>query len=116
MHTMPITKHKISFAHAIQGLWYALSSQPNFIVHLTLSSVVIILGIIQKINSGSWAILFLTISGGLAIELINTSLENLTDLVQPEYHLLAKQAKDTAAAAMLVYAIFAVVIAIFIFL
>ncbi len=113
---MTIKKHTISFVHAVQGLRYALKSQPNFIVHLTLSTVVIILGIIQKIDSTSWAILSLTIGGGLTIELINTSLENLTDLVQPEYHLLAKQAKDTAAAAMLVYAIAAVVIAVFIFL
>jgi len=113
---MPNKRHKISFIYAFEGLWYAITTQPNFIIHTILSLGVITLGLVRKIEGTSWAILFLTIGIGLAVELINTSIESLTDLATSEYHILAKRAKDTASAAMLVYAVFAVVVAAFIFL
>ena len=57
-----------------------------------------------------------TIAFGLVCEMINTSLESITDLVTLEWRVKAKIAKDVAAGMMLIYAVGAVLIAIIIFL
>lgn len=107
--------HTVSFYHAFSGFIYALTTQPNFLVHLGLSFLVILGGIYWQISNLQWTILALMISIGLSIELINTAIESTVDLLTDQYHLLAKIAKDTAAAAMLVYAFGAIVVAALIF-
>jgi len=56
------------------------------------------------------------ICGVLALELVNTAVERVVDLVTKEFQPLAKQAKDVAAGAVLLYAILSVVIGCIIFL
>jgi diacylglycerol kinase len=51
----------------------------------------------------------------ISAELINTSLENLTDLVTKEYHPLAGKAKDIAAAAVLILSVISVIVGIIVF-
>jgi diacylglycerol kinase len=109
-------KHHISFRHACDGLLTAFRTQPNFKIHLTLSTLSIILGLLLDISPIEWAVIFFVIATGLAVELINTAIEFTVDLLTQEYQLLAKFAKDTSAAAMLVYAFFSIVIAAIIFI
>ncbi|SDE72824.1 Diacylglycerol kinase [Thermus arciformis] len=52
----------------------------------------------------------------LSLELLNTALEALTDLASPVYHPLAKRAKDTAAAAVLVASLLALLLGLYLFL
>jgi len=52
----------------------------------------------------------------LSLELVNTALEALTDLVSPVYHPLAKRAKDTAAAAVFLASLFALGLGAYLFL
>jgi diacylglycerol kinase len=78
--------------------------------------LVIILGFLLHISQIEWVIILLVIAIGLAIELINTAIEFTVDLLTQEYQLLAKFAKDTSAAAMLLFACFSVLIAAFIFI
>lgn len=111
-----LRRHTISFYHAFSGLFYALSTQPNFIIHLTLSLSTILAGYHFQISSFEWLILTITIFFGLIVELINTAIESAVDLITDQYHLNAKIAKDVAAAAMLVYAFGAVIIASIIFI
>ncbi len=108
--------HTISFHHAWDGLRNAVSTQPNFTIHITFSILIIVAGIALQISSLEWIILVLTIAVGLVIELVNTAIESTVDLITRRYHRLAKIAKDTAAAAMLIYAIGAIVIAAIIFI
>ncbi len=108
-------RHVISFYHAFAGLFYAFSSQPNFLVHLLISLIVIIFGYFLHLGSLEWLILISTIFIGLVIEMINTSIESVVDLVTQEWKLEAKHAKDTAAAAMLLYALGAAIIGLLIF-
>ncbi len=107
--------HHISFIHAIDGLRTAFRTQPNFQIHLALSSVALLLSLVFQISLNELAIILFTIAAGLAIELLNTSIEFTVDLLTSKYDILAKYAKDTAAAAMLVYAFFACAIALVIF-
>jgi undecaprenol kinase len=108
--------HHISFLHAWEGIRIAVLTQPNFRVLISLSLLALFLGYRLQITPQEWALILFVIATGLAIELLNTSIEYTVDLMTDEYHLLAKFAKDTAAGAMLVYAVFSVVIAAVIFL
>lgn len=111
-----IKQHHISFKHAWEGLVWAFKTQPNFKVHLSFSIFVIILGFIFQITYIEMTILVLTIVFGLSIEMVNTSIETLTDLVTTEYKKSAKISKDVAAGMMLLAAIGAVGVASFIFI
>ena len=77
--------------------------------------VVVIFGFLFKVNKYEWAILVLTIGLVISCELINTAIEAVVDLVTEEYHPLAKVAKDTSAAAVLVFAIVAIIVGLIIF-
>ncbi len=72
-------------------------------------------GFYFEISITEWSLVILCIAGVLSAEAFNTGLEYLTDLVSPEYHLLAKKTKDVAAAGVLLMAIGAAIIGIIIF-
>ncbi|MBM3283042.1 diacylglycerol kinase family protein [Candidatus Gottesmanbacteria bacterium] len=111
-----IRHHRISFKNAARGIIWAFTTQPNFRVHLLLSFCAIILGYVLKITYTEFTIIVLTIVFGLGIEMVNTSIEAMTDLITKEYRQEAKIAKDVSAGMMLLVAIGAVVIAGLIFL
>lgn len=109
-------RHHISFKHALNGVATALKTQPNFQVHLFLSSLSILAGWCLHITSTEWLFITFAIAVGLSLELINTAIEFTIDMMVQEYKLFAKYAKDTSAAAMLIYALSALVLALQIFL
>ena len=104
-----------SFKYALDGIKEAFQSEKNMKVHFLLAILAIILGIILKISPIEWAILTLTIGFVFALEFINTSLEEIVDIVSPEKQEKARIAKDLAAAGVLVSAIVAILVGIFLF-
>ena len=111
-----IKKFLLSFTYPIKGLRYAYRNEQNLAVDVGVALLVTIAGFIFKINLVEWAILALTIGLVISCELINTAIEAVVDLVTEDYHPLAKVAKDTAAAAVFVFAIIAVIVGLIIFL
>jgi len=105
-----LRQHHISFQHAFAGLWWALTSQPNFRIHIALSIIVLFLSAYVHISTLEWTIIVFTIMFGLSAEMINTSLEAMTDLITKEWREEAKIAKDVAAGMMLTVAIGAVAV------
>lgn len=105
-----------SFSYAFSGIKTALKNEPNFRIQAVFALVAIALGIFVNLSGIEWTILALTIFLVLILELINTSLEALVDLISPEFHEKAKVAKDVSAAAVLFSAIFSVIVALIIFL
>lgn len=93
------------FGYAIQGIRYAVRTQRNIRVHLGITAIVIVGAAILSFPLWKWAVLILTISIVLAAELFNTAIEATIDLVSPDFHPLAKIAKDVAAGAVLVCSI-----------
>jgi diacylglycerol kinase len=91
---------QLSFMAALEGVVYTLRTQPNAWIELTALSVVALAGLWFGISALEWGLLGLTIALILALEAVNTSIEAVVDLVSPQYHPLAKIAKDTAAGAM----------------
>ncbi|HET9999675.1 MAG TPA: diacylglycerol kinase family protein [Ktedonobacteraceae bacterium] len=110
-----LAKFITSFGFAFSGLWHAIRTQVNMKVHISLAVIAIVLGIILHISAVEFAIIFLAIAGVLVAEMFNTVIELCVDLASPDYHPLAKTAKDVAAGAVLLSAIMAIIIALFIF-
>ena len=104
----------LSFRYAFEGWWYALRTQRNTWIHAAVSGVVLALAFWLGISPLEWAILILATMAVWMAEFANTALEAVVDLVSPDYHPLAKAAKDVAAAAVLVGALGAIIIGLLI--
>lgn len=100
-----IRKHTISFKHAFEGLVAALTSQPNYRIHFSLSLISILGGIYFRISYFEFLILGTLITVGLVVETVNTAIEETCDAIDEAIRPDIKIAKDTAAAAMLIFAI-----------
>ncbi|HJV17581.1 MAG TPA: diacylglycerol kinase family protein [Bacillales bacterium] len=104
-----------SFSFAIAGIQNAILNERNIRIHLFISALVIFFSISFSITKVEWLFVLIAIGGMISLELINTAIERLVDLVTLEFHPLAKQAKDLAAGAVFIYAIFSVIVGIIIF-
>lgn len=104
-----------SFAHAFDGILYALKAERNLVIHFAMAALVTTLAFTLRCTPQEWYILIILFGLVITAELMNTAIETLTNLVSPEYHPLAKLAKDTAAGAVLVMSIAAAVIGMIIF-
>src|SRR5258708_1143244 len=104
-----------AFGYAFSGLWYALRTQRNARVHAVIALLAITMGIALHISAVEFAMIFVAITGVFIAEMFNTVIEICVDLASPEYHPLAKVAKDVAAGAVLLSAMLAVVIGVFVF-
>mgnify|MGYP000075557487 FL=1 len=85
-------------------------------IHCAAAILVVIAGVILKISSLEWCICLTLFGLIMALELVNTAVEAVVDLVTEERKPLAKIAKDTAAGAVLIAAIMAAIAGIIIFL
>jgi diacylglycerol kinase len=97
-----------SLGYAIDGLRHAVRTQRNFRIHIVIAALVVAMGVSLDLPLRDWAVLTLTIGAVLTGELINTVVEAVVDLASPEYHELAKVAKDVAAGTVLVMALTAI--------
>ena len=103
-----------SFRYAFAGLAYALRTQRNTRIHLTIAAGAVALGLWLGLSLTQWAVLVLTIGSVLVSEMLNTVAETLVDLVSPGYHPLAKVVKDVTAGAVLLTAIISIIVGLLI--
>jgi diacylglycerol kinase len=96
--------------HAMNGLVELIKNERNARFHLVSTALVIYVGVKVGFEASEWLWISLAVAGVWVAELLNTSLERITDLVSPEQNELAKKAKDYAAGAVLVMAIWAVIV------
>lgn len=95
----------MAFRYAIAGIIYCIRSQRHMKVHLLAAFGALGLAWRFELSGIEWGVLFLTIAGVITAEIFNTALEALVDKVSPEFHPLAKIAKDAAAGAVLIQAV-----------
>jgi len=105
-----------SFIYAWNGIITTAKKEVNFRIHLLASVCVIAFGIFFQINVFEWIVILLLIGGILSLELMNTAIERIVDMVTQKYHPLAKMAKDAGAGAVFIYAIISVIIGLLIFI
>ncbi len=91
-----------SVPHAFRGI-LSLIKENNFRIHLLAVVVVIIAGFWIELSEAEWLAIIITMGVVLSLEAVNSAIETIVDLVSPEYHDLAKKAKDVAAGAVLLF-------------
>ncbi len=94
---------------AIEGILWAAKSQRHMRFHLFAAIGVLVLALFFRVTALEFTLLAFAVTLVLFAELVNTALEVVVDLVSPEYHPLARRAKDVAAGAVLIASIGAVV-------
>lgn len=104
-----------SFGFAIKGIQYVFASEANIKIHLIVSLLVVICGFIFNISITEWLLCLLCMSIVIGMEMMNTAIENLVNLVSPEKNKTAGLVKDIAAGAVLITVVFSVIIGLIIF-
>lgn len=104
-----------SFHYAFQGLFYLFRTQRNARIELVIGAMACGLGVWLKISNSEWAVLVVMICVVLILEGLNTAIEAAVDLASPEFHPLAKTAKDVAAGMVLIAAMGSIVVGVLIF-
>ena len=103
-----------SFQYAFEGWWFVIRTQHNAWIHAVVTVVIVIMALWLQVSRVEWAILILTFMAVWMAEFMNTAIEAVVDMASPEFHPLAKVAKDVAAAAVLVGAGGAIIIGLLI--
>lgn len=106
--------HK-SFGYAFEGIYTCIKKERNMKIHCVMAVFVVIAGIILGISVTEWCICLVLFGLIMALEMVNTAVEAVVDLVTQERKPLAKIAKDTAAGAVLIAAIMSAIIGCIIF-
>ncbi|PLS15193.1 diacylglycerol kinase [Bacillus sp. M6-12] len=111
-------KHSLlkSFGFAFFGIYTAARTERNVKIHLGISIIALLFGWQLGISPLEWLFVLTAIAGTVALEMVNSAIERTVDLITAERHPLAKQAKDIAAGAVLVYSLFSVLVGAVIFL
>ncbi|NQG97176.1 diacylglycerol kinase family protein [Streptococcus suis] len=106
-----------SLEFATTGLFTAFKEERNMRKHLVSAVLVILAGMIFQVSIMEWLFLLLSVCLVIAFEIVNSAIENVVDLAS-DYHfsMLAKNAKDMAAGAVLFVSGFAVIVGLLIFL
>jgi len=107
----------ISFKYALNGICYVLKTSRNFKIQLIFAVTSLMIGFLLQISQSNYVILIATIMSVLILEILNTSIESIVDLVvKKEFSSLAKISKDTSAGAVVLASINSVIIAVYIFI
>ena len=112
----PAAQERRSFGYAFQGLRYAWLTQRHLRVHAALALLATGAGLGLGISPGEWAALLAVIALVGALEMLNTVVEVVVDMITTRFHPQAKVAKDVAAGAVLLAAMGAVAVGAVIFL
>ncbi|WP_019039156.1 diacylglycerol kinase family protein [Psychroflexus tropicus] len=111
-----ITERLKSLLYAWKGLRYLILNEDSFKFQLLFSGLFIIAGLYFNITSLEWCIQLIMTTLVLGLEGLNSSIELLSDYVQPEHNKVIGKVKDIAAGSVLISGIFAIVIALIIYI
>ena len=100
---------------ASAGIKYFFKNERNGKIQLVIGLLVISLGLVVNLSTVEWCIILGCIALVIALEMVNTSLERVCDMLSTEYHPMIKIIKDVAAGAVLWAAIFCATIGCIIF-
>ena len=104
-----------SMSYALNGIRLAVCRERHMRIHLVAAIIVVVAAAVFRVSKMEWLVLLITIGIAISLEIVNSAIERTVDLVTDEYRPLAKEAKDLAAGAVLVFAMLSVVIGISIF-
>ncbi|MDR1235186.1 MAG: diacylglycerol kinase [Mycoplasmataceae bacterium] len=106
------------FGYAFVGLFTSIKEETSLVVHLLIGLLVLIIAALlhKQMSFLDWAVIVLVIGMVIGMELLNTAIENLVDIVAFKYNYNAKKIKDISAAATLIMTITSVAVGLIIFI
>ena len=110
-----LKKRAKSFIHASRGIWIFFKNTHNAWLHIAAFIAVIVLGFYLGLSRMEWITLLIVCSLVFVSEAFNSAIEVDIDLTSPEYHPFARDTKDIAAGAVLLSAVFAIIVGVLIF-
>jgi undecaprenol kinase/diacylglycerol kinase (ATP) len=93
------------FSVAIKGIVHCFKNELNFKIQMLAAAMAVLMGIIFNISKSEWFVIILCSMIVLALELMNTAIENLCDMITKDFNPAIKIVKDISAGAVLVSAI-----------
>ena len=105
-----------SISYAWAGIKSCFVSEPNFKIHIVAAIVAIVFSLMLSISATEWIAVVFCIAFVVTMEMINTAIEKLCDVIHQEIHPGIKKVKDIAAGAVLVSAVFSLITGGIIFL
>ncbi|MFL9481375.1 diacylglycerol kinase family protein [Chitinophagaceae bacterium LWZ2-11] len=105
-----------AFANALNGMRYFFLHERNGKIQISIAIITVVAAIGFGVTVAEWSVILFCIAAVISLEMLNSALEKLCDLVQEEYHPVIKIVKDVAAGAVLWAAIISAVIGLIIFL
>lgn len=111
-----MNKFSKSFRHAADGIRSAASTERNFRIELMFGCFAVALSFLLPLSVTDRAIVFLTVGVILGLELLNTAIERLMDMLSPQYHERVKTIKDLSAGAVLLSCCGAVLVGFVVFI
>lgn len=104
-----------SFVYALKGIVVSWSEQRNLKVQSALAVLAVAAGFYFDITASEWGLVLFAIGLVLSLEVVNTAIENLVDLISRERSALAGKVKDAAAGAVLLASVISLIIGILVF-
>lgn len=104
-----------SFGYAFEGIFAVVKKERNMKIHCMMMVLVILAGAFFGITAVQWCVCFILFGLIMALEMLNTAVEAVVDLVTEDRKPLAKLAKDAAAGAVLIASIMAAAAGLVIF-
>ncbi|MFD2823792.1 diacylglycerol kinase [Lacinutrix iliipiscaria] len=99
-----------SVKYAFKGAYLLITTESSIKIQCVIGLIMTILGFYFKLSSTEWIIQILCIALIIAIEGINTAIEEVADFIHPEHHSKIGLIKDLAAGAVFIFAIAAVIV------
>lgn len=104
-----------SFTYAFRGLFKILGEEQNLAIQSVAGAVVVFLGWFLGVSPVEWCLLIISILLVILMEVANSAVERVTDILKPRIHEYVKEIKDIMAAAVMLASISSVIIGIIIF-
>ncbi len=105
-----------SFGYAWQGIRHCFTHEPNFKIHVGFAAATTGMGILLRLAATEWAVILICIAIVIAMEMANTALEHLCNMVYPGQSPVIKKIKDMAAGAVMLCALVAAICGLIIFI
>ncbi|MCK0131004.1 diacylglycerol kinase family protein [Flavobacteriaceae bacterium F08102] len=104
-----------SVKFALKGLWMLLTTEHSIMVQMVMAMLITVLGFLMDISRFEWIAQLLAIGLVLTAEALNTAIEKIADVVQPDFDPKIGMVKDIAAGGVTFAAIIAAIIGLIIY-
>lgn len=105
-----------SFKYALEGILFSIKHNRNLRIHIVVAFLVILASLFFRVNAFEMGILGVMIVLVICLEMINTAIEEMVDLITQEHRQQAKIAKDVSAGMVLVVSAGSVIVGFLIFI